>query len=79
MEAEIKEKLPEYLLRAEAVRAVVSKITNDLMELNNEEHILKRQAIKREDFESALRHAERASAFYESSRIAFDYIKKGLY
>jgi hypothetical protein len=49
------------------------------MELNNEEHILKKQAIKRADFEAALRHAERASAFYESSRIAFDHIKRGLY
>jgi len=79
MEAETKEKLPEYLLRAEAVRAVVSKITTDLMELNNEEHVLKNEAIKRADFESALRHAERASAFYKSSRIAFEYIKRGLY
>lgn len=79
MEAETKEKLPEYLLRAEAVRAVVSKITTDLMQLNNEEHVLKNEAIKRADFEAALRHSERASAFYESSRIAFDRIKRGVY
>jgi hypothetical protein len=79
METKKKEELPEYLLRAEAVRAVVSKITHDLMQLSNDEFVLRNEAKKRADFEAAIRHAERSSAFGKSARIAFEVIKRGLY
>lgn len=73
------EELPEYLKRAEAVRAVVAEITSKLMELSNQEHDSKRKAIWSNEMPKALSHAERASAFYEASRVSFDFIKRGLH
>ena len=73
------EELPEYLKRAEAVRAVVAEITSRLMELSDQEHDSKRKAIRANEMPKALSHAERASAFYEASRVSFDFIKRGLH
>lgn len=73
------EELPEYLKRAEAVRAVVAEITSRLMDLSNQEHDSKRKAIRSNEMPKALSHAERASAFYEASRVSFDFIKRGLH
>lgn len=75
MEAETQQ--PEWLVRAEAVRAAMQRISHRIHQMSMEELEQKRKAIKRDDIESALSHGERSMAFFEAGREVRKFLNGG--
>lgn len=75
MEAELQQ--PEWLVRAEAVRAAMLRISHRIHEMSMQELEQKRKAIKRNDFQAALSHMERSSALHEANMEIRKFLNAG--